>query len=298
MRVAMIGMGEVGRTFFEALNHNGVGVSWVVEKRVTGSMRASCEKYKATLTEDIATVIDEVDMFLSCVDGETAKSIASMLMHNARKGQVLVDFSTASAQTKRECGLGLAQHEISYVDIAIMGAIALTGHKTKMLAAGVKPDAACQKGIALLQRGGLPISIIDDSQPGDAISLKLLRSIFTKGLEALTVECLATAEHLGVRQGLYDVLADVDNTPLAEFLEMLVQTHLVHAARRGKEVQRAHEQVESLGLSSLMLPAVEAVFSRTHALAQTQSSDLPNTDTALRALINICRESTKPTLHS
>ncbi|MCD8536589.1 MAG: DUF1932 domain-containing protein [Burkholderiaceae bacterium] len=176
------------------------------------------------------------------------------------------------------------------------GAIALTGARTSMIAAGVAPASASERALATLKQGGLNLSIIPESQAGDAISLKLLRSIFTKGLEALTTECLAAAEHLGVRHALYDVLADIDRTPLHEFLEMLVRTHIVHAARRKKEVERAHQQMTSLGLDSLMLPAVQAVFTRTESRHTADpSGNSLDTEDALRLLIDICQQ---PTAHN
>lgn len=293
MRIAMIGMGEVGCTFFEAISANGVKVSYVADKQLTPRAKKLCEQHEALTTTDVSNAIDHVDMLMSCVEGEAAELIATTVARKGHRGQVLLDFSTASADIKKSSAKKLQAQGIDYIDVAIMGAIALTGSHTSMIAAGVSPGSAGQKSIELLKQAGLSISTIDNSQAGDAISLKLLRSIFTKGLEALTIECLATAEYLGVRHGLYDVLSDIDNTPLPEFMEMLIRTHLVHANRRGKEVQRANEQVENLGLSSIMLPAIEAVFARTQHHAQQTTTEMPNTKDALDKLITLCQIQTE-----
>jgi len=290
MRIAIIGMGEVGCTLFEALNTNHAAISYAVDKKLSDNAKILCQKYGAKGATDIDEILDHVDLILSCVEGETAQTIADLVCRHGHKGQVLADFSTAAATTKKQASANLALVGIEYIDVAIMGAIALTGAKTNMIAAGVTPQSSSQRGIDFLKQGGLAISVIANSQAGDAISLKLLRSIFTKGLEALTTECLAAAEYLGVRQSLYDVLADVDSTPLPEFLEMLARTHIVHASRRKKEVQRAYDQISELGLGSIMLPAVEAVFTRTESRSGLNpANDSINTKQALDILIANCR---------
>ena len=86
------------------------------------------------------------------------------------------------------------KHHVNFVDVAITGAVNLHGAKTPLLCAGEKAEDVAQ----IFKRLGTPIQVVGD-KPGDAAALKLLRSIFTKGLEALSVECLLTAEKRGLR---------------------------------------------------------------------------------------------------
>lgn len=236
MRTVIIGMGEVGCTFAQTLNAKKPIVCCVADKKLSPRAQNLCQTLSVDSVDDASKVLNEADVLLSCVEGETAETIANLLAQNGHTGQVLIDFSTASAEVKHRSAAKLHEVGIEYVDVAIMGAIALTGARTSMIAAGVAPASASERALATLKQGGLNLSIIPESQAGDAISLKLLRSIFTKGLEALTTECLAAAEHLGVRHALYDVLADIDRTPLHEFLEMLVRTHIVHAPAEKKRL--------------------------------------------------------------
>lgn len=287
MQSAIIGMGEVGCTLYKALQEAGLPFAYVADKNFSERARQLTSHHATQAVSDAKILLPKVDLILSCVEGETAAAIAELVGEHGGKGQVLVDFSTASADVKKKAALSLVKKGIEYVDVAIMGAIALTGAKTSMIAAGVVSNSHSQQAIDLLIKSGLVITIIANSQAGDAISLKLLRSIFTKGLEALTTECLAAAEHLGVRQSLYDVLSDVDQSHLPDFLEMLVSTHLVHAARRKKEVKRAQEQLHDLGLESLILPAVLAVFDRTERLHDRSTT--PNPPSAAYALTILTR---------
>jgi 3-hydroxyisobutyrate dehydrogenase len=161
------------------------------------------------------------------------------------------DIRTAAAEA-RDCGR-------AYADIAIMGAIALSGLKTNLLAAGEGAEAAG----ALFGAIAVPIRIMAPSEAGDAAAIKILRSVFTKGLEALAVECFLAAEQQGVTDKLYDAMGDIDATPLRAMLEALVRTHVIHAPRRLKEVQEAERQLHKANLPVDVLPGVRARFERT-----------------------------------
>ncbi len=135
------------------------------------------------------------------------------------------------------------------------------GAATPLLAAG--PDAAA--ATAELAAIGAPVQVLPEAGPGDAAALKLLRSILTKGIEALGVDCLAAAEALGVREQLPVVLADIDIGGLTPFVEAVVGTHPLHAERRRHEVHRAGQQLAALGRPSALVDAVEARFAATVA---------------------------------
>jgi 3-hydroxyisobutyrate dehydrogenase-like beta-hydroxyacid dehydrogenase len=77
------------------------------------------------------------------------------------------------------------QHGMAFVDVAITGAVQLHGAKTPLLCTGEKAGEVAE----LFTRLGTPIQVVG-RRPGDAAALKLLRSIFTKGLKALSIECL------------------------------------------------------------------------------------------------------------
>ena len=93
--------------------------------------------------------------------------------------------------------------------------------------------------------------------------LKLLRSIMTKGMESLAVECLVAANAMGLRASLYEVLSDIDRTPLTTFMDAFVRSHVDHAGRRHAEVREARDQLHEAGLEPLVLDGVERLFART-----------------------------------
>jgi 3-hydroxyisobutyrate dehydrogenase-like beta-hydroxyacid dehydrogenase len=84
---------------------------------------------------------------------------------------------------------------------------------------------------------------------GAAISRKLLRSVFYKGLAAAVVEALEAAEAAGCADWLRD---DISRT-LAGFdertVDRLVTGSRAHAKRRAVEMAAAAEQVAELGVT-------------------------------------------------
>lgn len=128
--------------------------------------------------------------------------------------------------------------------------------------------------------------MLTGSRAGDAMLLKILRSVFTKGVKALAVELLLAAERQGFRASLYDVLHNADEASLPQFLEMLVTTQVVHARRRLHEVEEAQRQLSNIGLVSDLLDGVRHRCARTSSMLDLASlpSEKPSLDEALRWL--------------
>lgn len=260
MRIAVIGLGEVGRCYVGALAQR-------ADVRL-----ALCDPAPSTAARDLAGGLDlpihadpgpwlaECDWVFACVVGTAALAVANACLSRMGADQGLyVDFTTADPQVMREAGRMASARGIAFVDTAIMGAIALTGASTALLAAG----DVTGEWRELMASLGARVTVLPDAPPGAAVSLKLLRSAFTKGLEALTVEVLTEAERRGVREAFYDVISDIDEGSLPRYLETLIQTHVVHARRRRKEVTEVRRQFDASGVPSDVLPAVESAFART-----------------------------------
>lgn len=215
--------------------------------------------------------LQSADLVLSCVTGSVSLAVTRQALRDMREGAALADLTTASPGVKREGAALAAADGVRYLDVAIMGGILMKREQTPLLVSGEGADAFKQA----MDKVGGRVKVIPDGTAGDAMSLKILRSVFTKGMEALSVELLMSAEKQGVREKLYEQLLDIDQTPLREFVEMLVRTHVVHAARRTHEVRDAQEELVSQGLPSTVLPGVEARFRKTAEALETHPMAAP-----------------------
>jgi 3-hydroxyisobutyrate dehydrogenase-like beta-hydroxyacid dehydrogenase len=84
------------------------------------------------------------------------------------------DLNTASPRLKRELAGSLP---VQFVDVALVGVVPDTGLATPALASGADRFAT------LFRPLGMPVDVVGP-QPGDAAGLKLLRSVFMKGMAA------------------------------------------------------------------------------------------------------------------
>lgn len=204
--------------------------------------------------------LKDADLVVSAVFGTVARNLFEACLPHLQANALYVDMTTADPHDMRECHALATVHgmAVHFVDVAITGAVNLGGKKTPLLVAGGMANRVQE----LFSPFGGSVRVVG-TQPGDAASLKLLRSIYTKGMEALAVECLVTAEQMGLREPLYAVLQDLDETPVRTLMESMVRTHIPHSARRRNEVAEAQQQMTQQGLSPVVSPAVEALFATT-----------------------------------
>ena len=145
----------------------------------------------------------------------------------------------------------IEQNGASFVDGAIMGSMALYGFKAPILVAG--PSAA--EWASKLHSVGFNIQCVGE-QVGAASTTKMLRSVFTKGLEALVVETFYAASILGVENLIQDVLANTfDNETFAESVTRYLTSDAIHATRRIAEVEDVISVLKGLGVDPIMTEA-------------------------------------------
>jgi 3-hydroxyisobutyrate dehydrogenase len=268
MKLAIIGLGEVGRCYLETLTGvPGIEVT-ACERRMSEAATRLVERLGIIVKPEIGPWLQEADWILSSVVGTVSLDVARQCASVIKVGANFADFTTAAPGDKRSAA-NLFEGRNGYVDVAIMGAIALLRTKTPLLCSG----SAANAFVELFAKAGCAVRAIENSAAGDAMSLKILRSVFTKGMEALAVELLMAAERQGLRAQLYEVLSDVDEARLPAFLEMLVSTHVIHARRRQHEVEEAERQMAAIGIVSDVLDGVVHRFERT--AEQLDSRPLP-----------------------
>jgi len=273
MQVAIIGLGEVGRCYAKSLHASGVHLRLCVA-RPSEAANAMASAWGIPVHSAPGPWLAQADWVLSCVPGAQALPVAEQAAAHMSRGAGFADLSTASPALKRAAADTAAERGIRYVDTAIMGAISLNGVRTPLLAAG----GAAQEFQTVIAQAGGKVQVIEGGAAGDAISLKILRSVFTKGMEALAVEMLISAEKQGVREALYAQLRDIDQTPLRSFIDMLVRTHVVHAKRRAHEVHDAQQELAAQGLPSQVLPGVEQRFLATASSLERHPLATPDPD--------------------
>jgi 3-hydroxyisobutyrate dehydrogenase-like beta-hydroxyacid dehydrogenase len=148
-------------------------------------------------------VVQDADVILSLVTADQAE-VAAQSAINIRQNSLYLDGNSCSPDTKRRNAEIVTRAGGRYVDLAIMAPVRPDLHNVSMLVAG-KHAADAQRFLSNL---GLRSNIVE-SETGAATSIKMIRSIAVKGLEAIVAECTIAAVRAGVDA---QVFASLENS--------------------------------------------------------------------------------------
>lgn len=267
--IALVGLGEVGTSFAGALLDRGVELK--VASRASPRAAASAKKLGIDIDEDVARAASAADVVLLTITGDGLRDVVARIAPVLGERAILADLTAADPPQVIAAADMLGANRARFVDVAIMGAVSLHGIRTPLLASGEMATDFAETMNAL----GFAVSAREGSAVGDASSLKLLRSLFAKGLDALVVESMLAAEALGLRQELIELLGDFDQRPLRDHIDMYLRTHPPHAGRRLVEMELAEAQLTSLGLKSLTTRATIDRYRHTTDLLRQENAMPP-----------------------
>ena len=240
--IAVLGLGEAGSEIARDLVAAGADVRGYDPKvpSVAGVQPRDSE----------ADAVADADVVLSVNSSHDAMTALENALPALRAGTLWADLNTASPGVKVALEERAAERDVPVVDVALMSPVPGKGLRTPMLVSGGGAD----RFRALLAGLGADV-MVQDGPVGEAISRKLLRSVFYKGLAAAVVEALRGAEAAGCADWLRDNIAD----ELAGFdqrtVDRLVDGTHTHARRRADEMTAATEQLQELGVPARIAPA-------------------------------------------
>jgi 3-hydroxyisobutyrate dehydrogenase-like beta-hydroxyacid dehydrogenase len=166
---------------------------------------------------------------------------------------VYADLNTAAPALKRELATVVEGGGVRFADVALLGPVPARGLGTPALASGSGAQAFADAVGPL----GMPVTVVSD-QAGDAAAMKLVRSVFMKGLAASAVESMQAAEAAGRADWLANEIAAVIGRPL---LDRLLTGSEQHAARRVDEMEAAAQLLRELGVEPRIAAASASLLS-------------------------------------
>jgi 3-hydroxyisobutyrate dehydrogenase-like beta-hydroxyacid dehydrogenase len=228
MEVAVLGLGEAGSLIAADLVAAGCTV------RAWDPVRQPAEIPVAA--SDLAAVRG-ADVVLSLTTAAFALDAATRVAGELAGDALYADLNTSAPQLKRELAAALP---VPFADVALIGAVPSLGLRIPALASGMGAERFAE----LFRPLGMRVEVVG-RQAGDAAGLKLLRSVFMKGIAAAAIEALEAARAAGVEARVRDDIAGVLGEPL---LERLLSGSRTHAARRVDEMHAAAAYVTELGV--------------------------------------------------
>jgi 3-hydroxyisobutyrate dehydrogenase-like beta-hydroxyacid dehydrogenase len=152
--------------------------------------------------------------------------------------------NSVAPNTKRKAAAAIEAAGGRYVDVAVMAPVDPARMGVPLFVSG--PHA--QAGAAMLTALGFTKVRIVGDEVGRASTIKMLRSVMYKGVEALTAECLLACEAAGVTG---EVLGSFGND-WSTGADYRLDRMLVHGTRRSAEMAEVAKTLEALGVAALM----------------------------------------------
>ena len=256
LRVAVIGLGELGNTLVEDLlnqtRHDVRVWDWRFDDPSSSAARhlAALQSDERIMVADSAlSALNGCHVVFSAVTADQAIACAESVMPSLAEEAFYVDVNSISPQAKCRIRDIVAAQNGRFIEASVMSPIFPLRREAPILVGG---DYA-HDFLELVE--ALPLSNVSmaSTQWGVAAATKMCRSVVVKGIEALVAESLLSARHYGVESA---VLASLSNLfPRDDWeshAKYLITRSLQHGERRAGEMREAAKTVEEAGVTPWM----------------------------------------------
>jgi len=250
MHIAFIGFGEAARAFTASLEDLGVERFTAYDIKQGTPAGEEVEKAAAglgvTLADGPVAAIEDADWIVAAVTAASSLEAAQSVLGGLSDSQVYLDINSVSAKRKQDTAALVRQTGARYVDMAVMAPVHPRGHKTPVLIAGDHGGDVADA----LARLAFDFRVVGD-EVGSATSIKMIRSLFVKGLEAITVQAISAARQAGCYDEVYESLSGsykVLGWP--KYAEYQFERMMRHGVRRAAEMRESANSMRDLGFDN------------------------------------------------
>lgn len=259
VKIGFIGFGEVGYTFSRAMNEAGAEIT-AYDILLEDPKRADDVKKRISETGSKIGALEDVlgnnAYVLSTVTTQAAKEAAETCATMLEPGNIYVDLNSTSPSVKVDISKIIETTGAEFVEAAILGAVGVTGAKTRIFTGGVKGREVAET----LNGFGMNVRFYSP-EIGKASTFKMLRSIFSKGVEALLLEMMVAGRRAGIEMDLWE---DITNFMASKSFDKIgtnwMQSHAVAHKRRYYEMLQVIETMGEIGIRPVMTERTAEYF--------------------------------------
>ena len=249
-KVNFIGFGEAGQAFAGADDWSSDASAFDIQTtraETRAPKLADYEHCSVSSSDTLAEAVAGADAIISVVTADQALPVAQDSAAHLRSGQIFLDFNSVAPDTKRQAARCVEQAGADYVDVAVMAPVHPKRLNTPLLLSGRRADDALEH---LAGAGFANLRVVGD-EVGKASSIKMVRSIMIKGMEALRACCAMSA----VRAGVLDEVVDSLGAEWLDKTNYSLDRMLKHGNRRAAEMEEVTATIEALGVDSGLIRA-------------------------------------------
>lgn len=263
MKLGFIGFGEAAYEMASGLNKEGLEGFYAFDalwndSNFSEQIRERAYAANVELMHSASEVLQASSIVIVAVPANKTLGVAQSLIDSYRENLVYVDVSAATPEIKKQAARIVEAGGSLYVDAAMLGPLPVYKHKVPISASGKGTDLF----IDSLAEYGMQITKISDN-PGDASALKLIRSIYMKGIVGLMVEFLEAAKKYEVED---DAISSINETMNAktfvETMNRLVTGSALHAKRRAIELGGSIEMLKGSHIDASISIAAQKKLER------------------------------------
>jgi 3-hydroxyisobutyrate dehydrogenase-like beta-hydroxyacid dehydrogenase len=265
IKIGFVGFGEVASIFSKEMSNKGAEIRIY---DVLISQKGGLEIIKKRMLKDniqiasLEEVIIKSDYIFSSVPSQFARDVAKECVKYLKPNKVYIDLNSTSPFIKIELSKIIQSTKAHFIEGAILGAVGIAGSKTHILVTGKKGKEVAE----VFNKLGMNMSYYSP-EIGKASMFKMLRSIFSKGLEALILECLIAGKKAGIEKDLWDDITNfMSKKPFDQIAANWIQTHVTAYERRYHEIVQVVETMKKIGVEPIMTSNTENFFRRSLSL--------------------------------
>jgi 3-hydroxyisobutyrate dehydrogenase-like beta-hydroxyacid dehydrogenase len=245
--VALIGFGELGGVLGAALEGAGGHELRVWSRSRLGSLEEA---------------VTGADLVISAVPGSASEEIADRVIRLLGRGACFADLTAAAPDPKERAARTAAARGVLYADGAVLGTVAASGHEVPIAAAG----SGAEQLRDLTAGAGMSVEAIG-GEAGRAAQLKLIRSVYMKGRDALVLEMMVAARRHGLEDEVARSIAGPgEGVPFTQLAERVLRALAIHADRRADELDASAALLREVGVEPLVTEASSERLRRLAAL--------------------------------
>ena len=258
-RLAFIGFGEAASAFVEGWAHSRPATIAAYDLKtdspdpaVRTAKAADYARWNISGSASAQAALAGTPVVFCLVTADQALAAARAAAPHLAPGAFWFDCNSCSPGTKREAAQVIDAAGGRYVDVAVMAPVHPALHQVPLLVGGPHAADALPVFAALDMRAKQV-----EGPVGRASSIKMIRSIMVKGLEALVTECTLAGRRAGVDEAvLKSLAASFPGVDWDERAGYMLERVMTHGVRRAAEMREVARTVEELGLPADMAHAI------------------------------------------
>nr|WP_321501366.1 DUF1932 domain-containing protein [uncultured Dethiosulfovibrio sp.] len=290
MKIGFIGFGEAAYNISIGLNGEGISeiraYDAMADDETMGKLiRHRAQEAKVEMLKTAREIAEWADLVFVAVPSSFAMDVCDQIREALTPGKLYIDVSASTPSVKERIWDAIKDSGVFFVDAAMLGSLPKDKHEVPITASG----NGAEKFHEMMTPYGMKITLAGE-KAGAASAIKLVRSIFMKGIAALMIEMLQGADAYGVSdQVVSSISKSMDGTDFKSHLNRLVTGTAIHCHRRGAELKGSIAMLEE---SSINADMTEATKHRLENMEQFKFAErfIDNAPKGWQEIIEIMRE--------